>query len=125
MPLLCTKCQKTTEDVRYEGPVLIASGVAAVDDTGKIVGLGPVRALETIKAGDELKSLSSMTFSCPSCKAKGGIDLFEVVRACYLTGNRAVSEARTPIGSIWVAEGLEPLAREIFTEENSNWEQLY
>lgn len=123
--LLCKGCNNMSDDIQYITSVLVARGTATVDDTGLIVAMGPARAEQTIKSGMELADLTNVTFICPKCKASGPLDVFEIVRVSYLSGLRATTEVKTPLGNVWVADDERELALRVFTKENAGWEQPY
>jgi hypothetical protein len=122
--ILCPKCQKLTNEIRFEGPVLIAEGVVELDDVaGHVVVVSPLRAVQTIKAGTELTA-AGFFFVCPGCKYRAPREEFLLVSACIITGQATTFKLKTSVGMIPVLEEHAAEVARIFHSENARAEYL-
>lgn len=119
--ILCPHCNKGAKEIAVSGPVLWAKGVIEIDDDGIIVAISPLTAIQTIRAGEELKD-SSLTFECPTCHFAGPRELFKIMSVCVISGQPTDYQIETPFGSIFIVRELEAQARTIFSEARANWE---
>lgn len=118
----CLTCHSQIGDLKFKGAVLIAEGVVSIDASGKIAAIGPARAIQTIKAGEEASSID-IVYTCPKCGFSGGMDNFKIVRLCSLTGKEATKLFVTPWGStVWIADDAEEFAAQVFTLDAVEWE---
>jgi len=120
----CNTCSKSMTEIKFVGPVLIAEGVASIDD-GVIQSVSPINAVQTIRAGNELDppNLSGFQFVCSNCGHRGPIGDYTQVHACVLTGDATSFTVTTHLGSVSVREDLADMAVAIFSADNANWRQ--
>ena len=118
--IVCPNCGKVATDLQIRGPVLYVEGVVTINDDNLLVAVSPLRAIQTIKVGDELTN-DVMLLSCPTCEYTGVLKSYKIVDRCCLTGEPTEYSVMTPFGMLPVLERFAEEIRHIFTEERANW----
>jgi len=120
----CNTCSKSMTEVKFIGPVLIAEGVASIED-GIIQSISPINAVQTIRAGNELDptNMREFQFVCANCGHKGPMTDYTQVNSCILTGDATSFTVETDLGPVSVREDLVDMAVAIFSSNNANWHQ--
>lgn len=120
--LRCPHCNAISASIRITGPVLIAVGTIELDEDGDIItAISPMNAVQTIKAGDELKA-EGFTFTCLACSHSAPKEQFESVRTCVFSGEAANTQVLTPFGTVYVREEYVADALRVFSVENGRTE---
>ena len=119
--LECPNCGKISSRVQFKGWTLCVKGVAEIDNNGVIKSVGPLTSSIAIKKGHELDGKLTEII-CTACGYTNSRIKFALVKTCYLTGNRAVDELKTPFGVVSFSADVADKIKDIFTEDNAKWE---
>lgn len=121
MLLECPACGFASSEIRFKGTVLIAEGVASLDEMGTIAAISPIRAIQTIQQGKEFEH-RIFTFLCGRCGHEAHMDTWGKIHTCVLTGKPTKHSIELPdYGVLFVDANEEPQARLLFTKERFNW----
>lgn len=118
----CKTCQIVTDTVFVTGPILFAEGLITFDnDSRKVLAVGPLTAVQTVRAGEELSS-AQLSWRCTACGFVGGQNDFQFVARCVLSGVGTTNSVQTDLGEFPCIPELAEEARRIFSMANAAWQ---